>query len=353
VRRRGSSFPASPGTTEVSGLRVAVTGPTGDIGRSLVRALERSREVGRIVGMSRHPFDPASEGLRKTEFLQGNVLDRAALDELIDGADVVVHLAFMIVGGAQESRRVNLEGSRNVFEAAVAADTTRLVYTSSVAAYGFHADNPSLLTEDLPPRATFKHYYSAQKAELEGTLEDLLAGTSTEAYVFRPSIVAGPDALSLIQNIPYVTMSERMPAAVLRALEFMPALKPVIPDPGVSFQLVHHDDVATALRAAVLGRGAPGIYNLAAPGTLTLSDVADALGWYSIPLPELALDATAELVSRLPFVPSEAQWIEALREPALMDTAKARRELRWRPEHDARETLGTMVDAARAERLIR
>jgi nucleoside-diphosphate-sugar epimerase len=121
----------------------------------------------------------------------------------------------------------------------------------------------------------------------------------------------------------------------------------------VKFQLVHHDDVADALRATVLGRGTPGIYNLAAAGTLTLSDVADALGWYSIPLPELALDAAAGLVSRLPFVPSEAQWLEALREPALMDTVKARRELRWRPKHDARETLKAMVTAARSERLIR
>ncbi|HWF26132.1 MAG TPA: hypothetical protein VG275_11830, partial [Solirubrobacteraceae bacterium] len=188
---------------------------------------------------------------------------------------------------------------------------------------------------------------------LEHTLDDLLAGTAIDVYVFRPSIVAGPDALALIQNIPYVTLSERMPAAVLRALEFMPALKPVIPDPGVEFQLVHHDDVASALRAAVLGHGTPGIYNLAAPDTLTLSGVADALGWYSIPVPELALDAAAGLVSRLPFVPTEAQWLEALREPALMDTAKARRELRWRPKYDARETLGAMVSAARSERLIR
>jgi nucleoside-diphosphate-sugar epimerase len=332
---------------------VAVTGPTGDIGRSLLRALDRSRDVGRIVGMARHPFDPAAEGLHKTEYLQGNVLDRDAVESLIDGADVVVHLAFLIMGDTAQSRRVNLEGSRNVFEATAAAAPKRLVYTSSVAAYGFHADNPSLLTEDLAPRGTEKHYYSAQKAELEGTLSDLLTGTATDVYVFRPSIVAGPDALALIQNIPYVTISERMPAAVMRALELMPALKPVIPDPGVQFQLVHHDDVAIALRAAVLGRGTPGTYNLAAPGTLTMSDVADALGWYSIPLPELAIDAAAELLSRFPFVPAEAQWIEALREPALMDTAKARRELRWRCQHDARETLRAMVDVARSERLIR
>jgi UDP-glucose 4-epimerase len=86
---------------------------------------------------------------------------------------------------------------------------------------------------------------------------------------------------------------------------------------------------------------------------LTMSDLADALDWYSVPLPELALDATAEVVARLPFMPAEAQWIESLRTPMLMDAAKARRELRWRPRHDSRETLREMVHAARSEQLIR
>jgi UDP-glucose 4-epimerase len=334
-------------------LTVAITGPTGDIGRSLLPALERSREVGAIRAMARRPFDPAAEGLRKTEYRQADVLDRAAVQDVLAGADVVIHLAFMIIGGLEQTRAVNLEGSHNVFEAAIAAGATRLVYASSVAAYGFHADSPPLLTEDIPPRGTERHYYSAQKAELELSLRDLLDGTSTAAYVFRPCIVGGPDALTLLENIPYLQLSERMPAAALRALELMPVLKPVIPDPGVKFQLVHHDDVATALRAAVLGRGSPGVYNLAGAGSLTMSDLASALGWYSVPLPELALDATAELVARVPFVPAEAQWIEALRQPVLMDVTKARRELHWRPRHDARETLATMVQAARAEHLIR
>jgi nucleoside-diphosphate-sugar epimerase len=334
-------------------LKVAVTGPTGDIGRSFLRALDRSREVEQVVAMARRPFDPAEAGLRKTTYRQGDVLDRAGLDELMAGADVVVHLAFIIMGGRKETQSVNLEGSRNVFEAAVAAGAKRLVYASSVAAYGFHADNPPLLTEDVPTRGTDRHYYSAQKAELEDVLHEVLDGSATDAYVFRPCIVAGPDARLLLENIPYVQLSNSMPGPVLRALELLPVLKPVIPDPGVQFQLVHHDDVASAFRAAVLGRGSPGVYNLAGPGALTMADLADALGWYSVPLPEFALDATAEVVARLPFVPAEAQWVETFRVPVLMDTDKARRELRWRPKHDARETLQGMVDAARSEQLIR
>jgi nucleoside-diphosphate-sugar epimerase len=334
-------------------LTVAVTGPTGDIGRSLLRALDRNNRIGKIVAMARRPFDPREHGLRRTEYRQGDVLDRDGIEALVSGADVVVHLAFVILGNLRETQSVNLEGSRNVFEAAVAAGAERLVYASSVAAYGFHPDNPPRLTEDLPPRATERHYYSAQKAELEGVLNDVVGGTRTGAYVFRPCIVAGPDALALLENIPYVKLSDQMPGPVLRALEFMPVLKPDLPDPGVPFQLVHHDDVASALRTAVLGRGEPGVYNLAGPGELTTSDLADALGWYSLPLPELALGAAAELVARLPFVPAEAQWIESIRTPVLMDTSRARRALGWRPRHSARETLQAMVDAARAERLIR
>ncbi len=334
-------------------LTVAITGPTGDIGRSLLRALDRSRDVGRVVAMARRDFDPAAQGLKKTEYRRGDVLDRDALTSLFDGADVVVHLAFIIMGGRKETESINLEGSRNVFDAAVAAGVRRLVYASSVAAYGFHADNPELLTEDIEPRGTDRHYYSAQKAALESVLSEVVGDTEVESYVFRPCIVAGPDALLLLENIPYIALSDRMPGPILRALEFMPALKPVLPDPGVPFQLVHHDDVATAFRAAILGRGTPGVYNLAGTGELTMSDVADALGWYSVPLPDFALGAAAEVVARLPFVPAEAQWIESFRSPVLMDTSKTRRELRWRPQHDARSTLQAMVDGARAEQLIR
>jgi UDP-glucose 4-epimerase len=334
-------------------LTVAVTGPTGDIGRSLLRALEASSKVGRVAAMARSPFDPAAQGLHKTEYRQADVLDREAVREVAAGADVLVHLAFMIMGNLEETTEVNLQGSRNVFRAAVDGGVKRLVYSSSVAAYGFHADNPIPLTEDLEPRGTRRHYYSAQKAELELALSEMLEGASTEAYVFRPCIVAGPDAPALLESIPYVQLSDKVPAAVLRALEFVPALKPVIPDPGVPFQLVHHDDVADAMCSAVLGEGQPGVYNLAGDGTLTMSDLADALGWYSVPVPDLAMDAAAELVHRVPFVPAEAQWIESLRRPVLMDTEKARRLLGWRPRHDAHETLTEMVEAARSANLIR
>jgi UDP-glucose 4-epimerase len=332
------------------GLTVAVTGPTGDIGKPLIRALEKSPDVKRIIGMARRPFDPAEEGWKKTEYRRGDVLDRAALEDLVTGADVVVHLAFIIIGGLEESRRVNLEGSRNVFEATIAAGAKRLVYASSVAAYGFHEDNPLPLTEDIPPRGTDDFYYSAQKAELESVLDDFTRDVDIETYTFRPCIVSGPDAPLLIDNIPYVRISDALPGAVRRLFDVVPILKPVIPDNGVPFQLVHHDDVATAMRTAIQGKGDAGIYNLAGPGQLKLSDLADELGYYSVPVPEIAMDATVEVTSRLPFLPPEADWLHAFRVPVLMDTTKARKQLQWKPKHSARNTLRSTVAAARAER---
>ena len=332
---------------------MAITGPTGEMGQAVVAALERSAEVGRILGMARRPFDPAERGWKKMDYRQGDVLDRRKVRRFVAGADVVVHLAFMIMGSARASRRVNLTGSRNVFEAAALEGVKRLVYASSVAAYGFHSENPQPLTEEVPARGSSEHYYSAQKAEVEELLADALHGSRTAAYIFRPCIVAGPQAPLLIDSLPYTQISERLPGPVLSLLDGVPILRPVLPDPGVPFQLVHHDDVATAMRAAVLGRGRPGAYNLAGPGQLTVAQLAEELGWYSIPLPELAVDAVAQMVSRLGFLPAQAQWIAAFREPVLMSVAKARRELGWRPRHDALHTLRETIAATRMDSLIR
>jgi UDP-glucose 4-epimerase len=329
-------------------LTVAITGPTGEIGRPFLAALERSDLVGRIFGMARRPFDPADHGWEKVEYCRGDVLDREAVEALVAGADVVVHLAFVIVAGQGKSRQINLAGSRNVFEAAVAAKARRLVYTSSVAAYGFDASLPALLTEDVEALGAERHPYSAQKAEVEAELSRALAGSDTEAYVFRPCIVAGPDAPLLVESIPMSGLGRHLPGPVNAIFDRLPLLRPVLPDPGVPFQLVHHDDVAAALCAAVLGEGEPGVYNLAGEGEITISDLAHELGWHAVPAPKQAVGATAEIVARLPFLPDQASWIEALRRPVLMDTSRARVELGWRPQHDARQTLREMVAAYRS-----
>jgi nucleoside-diphosphate-sugar epimerase len=320
---------------------VAVTGPTGDIGRALLRTLDADPAVDQVLGMARRPFDPSSMGLTKTEYRQGDVLDREKVRTFVAEADVLVHLAFIIVGGRDETRSVNLEGSHNVFEAAAERGVDRLVYTSSVAAYGFHADNPLPLTEDVPTRGTDAHYYSAQKAELEETLREALDGTDVPAYVFRPCIVAGGDAMALVEAFPKLLRKSPLPFA-----------RPILPDPGTPFQLVHTEDVASALAAAVRGDGPPGVYNLAGDGTITAADLAKAFGWLSVPMPKVGVDVAAETVSRMPFMPAQASWINAMRVPVVMDTTRARTELGWEPVFDTRATLADTADEARERRLL-
>lgn len=337
------------------GLTVAVTGPTGDLGIALVSALERSRRVKRIVGMARRSFDPADHGWRKTEYRRGDVQDQASVRDVVKGADVVVHLAFSILGSGAATRAINVDGSRNVFEAAAKAGAERICYASSIAAYGFHEENPTWIDESIPARGTAEHFYSQQKAEVERVLSDVLERRrKTKAYVFRPCIVAGPTAQMPLEDfMPYIRLSERMPDPVVRLLSSVPILRPVVPDPGVSFQLVHEEDVASAFIAGVLGKGAPGPYNLAGKGTITIGDLAGALGWYSIPVPDLTVEAAAEVVSRIPRAPEWASWIQAAREPLLVHTRRAQKELGWRPKHTTRETMRELVDGYRAEQRAR
>jgi nucleoside-diphosphate-sugar epimerase len=334
-------------------LTVAVTGPTGEIGLPLLAELERDPAVGAVRGMARRRFDPAREGWQKVSYRRGDVLDRASLAALFDGVDVAVHLAFAIFGSREETRRVNLEGSRNVFEAAITAGVDRLVYASSVAAYGFHPGNPQPLTEDVPARGSDGFYYSAQKAELERTLEEIVAGSAVDAYVVRPCIVAGPRATMLVrQVVESARLGDPLPA-LRRGLGKLPLPRPVLPDPGVPIQLVHHDDVARALAAAIAGRGAPGAYNLAGEGTIGIGDVARAIGWRAVRVPGHATRLGAGIAGSLSsFVSPQLEWATALRTPVLMDAGKARRELGWEPRFDAGETLVQAAVSAREDGLL-
>ena len=190
---RDARAPGADAACPAQGLTVAVTGPTGDIGKPFIRALERSREVGRIVGMARRPFDPAAQGWRRPSTASGDVLDRASVDALVEGADVVVHLAFIILGRPSESAtstsRARATSSRPRSPPARSGSSTprRSPPTAS-------PTTPQPLTEDVPPRGSDRFSYSAHKAELEDLLADVLSGGDTDAYVFRPCIVAGPEA---------------------------------------------------------------------------------------------------------------------------------------------------------------
>jgi nucleoside-diphosphate-sugar epimerase len=325
-------------------LTVAVTGPTGEIGVSAVNAIERLDEVDRVIGMARREFDPSEHGWTKTEYRRGDILDRSAVDALVADADVVVHLAYLIMGSREESRRINLAGTRNVFEAAVATPrVTRLVYTSSVAAYGYHRDNPLPLTEDVPTRGSDEHYYSAQKAECEAVLHEVTDGSDLEVYVLRPCIVAGPKAPALRDSMPWQVVQRSLPAPLRSVVASVQNKLPLMPDPGVPVQLVHHDDVADAIALAVAGAGTPGAYNIAGDEVVTLADIAHATGTRSVRIPQSVAVAASDALARLPMVPAAAEWIHLGRTSMVMDTSRAKSVLGWHPRHTAGQTLDELA----------
>ncbi|MBO0863853.1 MAG: NAD-dependent epimerase/dehydratase family protein [Mycobacterium sp.] len=324
------------------GLTVAVTGPTGAIGTAAVSALEQEPAVDRVIGMARRPFEPSSRGWTKTIYLQGDILDRDAVEALVANADVVVHLAFVIMGSRKDSERVNLAGSRNVFEACAAGARDRrprrLVFTSSVAAYGYHSDNPVPLTEEVEPRGSPEHYYSRQKAACEAALAEISSGSPLETFVLRPCIVAGPEAHILAEAMPW----SHIPY-VRTAIRVLPPLKPLVPDPGTPVQLVHHDDVAAAIALAATTSAPPGAYNIAADGVLSVSDVVAALGGRPVPVPGFAATATLTAIARLPFLPAAAEWLQTMRTSVVMDTTKAKTLLGWTPRYSSAETLSALA----------
>ncbi len=320
-------------------LTVAVTGPTGTFGFGLMPLLQADGRVARVMGVARRPFDPAAYGWTKMEYRRGDVRDPAVLREAFGHADVVVHLAFLITGAASSEaiRSTNVQGTLNAFDAAAAAGARRFVYSSSVAAYGFHRDNPVGMTEDWPVRPAARLFYAQEKAELEHQLRARAARSAGPAlYLLRPSIVLGPHVVGgkdLLAG-PLAPLARTLAGWAGWLWVPVPVLVPELP-----VQLVHEEDIGQALLRCVVAAGPPGAYNIAADGIVTGADLARELGMLPLPFPAGPAQAAARAIAALPFLPPVAQWVEAASHPAIMDTTRAKQELGWVPRFTALETL--------------
>lgn len=324
------------------GLTVAVTGPTGTFGFGLIPLLEAEERVERVVGLARRPFDPSEHGWSKMTYRQGDVREAGTLQEAFADADVVVHLAFMITGTAsrQTIREINVEGTLNAFRAAAACGAERFVYASSVAAYGFHPDNPIGMSEDWPIRPATRLFYAQEKAEVERLLGDEAQAHSDVAlYLLRPPIVLGPHAMGAKNTLP-----PPLAEIVQRTLDVAQRLPvPIpVPVPDLPMQFIHEDDVGQALLACVLAAGPPGAYNIAADDIVTVADVVRELGLTPVTVPAGIAEAAARAAASIPlpsFAPPAVEWVEAATHPAIMDTTKAKRELGWEPAFTGLEAL--------------
>lgn len=311
-------------------MRVAITGITGQFGKALARVLEGEPAVTETIGVARRDFDPSEEGFRKLVYRQGDVRD-PELRNAFAGADVVVHLAFVIGGtraDQQQRRDINVAGSRNVFAATAEAGARKLIYASSVAAYGAHPDNPDLITEEHPTRGTPGVSYSQEKAEVEAIL-DLFEKEHPSITVtrMRPCAVGGPG----LQDMLY----EFLPDAARRIPIFAPWFPRLFPNPiqggRLLAQAVHEDDVAEAFRLAIVN-DAPGAFNLAGQDVLGARDIASIMRARAVPVPLFGTRRLLDLAHRVGISKVPGDWIDLMRYPILVDSTRARTVLGWQPQ---------------------
>jgi nucleoside-diphosphate-sugar epimerase len=306
---------------------IAITGVGGLLGRRLVAAFETRPEVGRIVGIDvRRPLGVTSG---KLVFRNADVRD-PGIEEALRGADVVVHLAFQMDPIHDEAlmRAVNVDGTRNVFEAARAAGVDHVVYTSSVVAYGAHPDNDLPLTEDSPLRGTADLNYSEHKRDVERWLWPWLETVDDLAVtVLRPAVVLGPG----IEN--FISRTFEAPRV------------PLVKGHKPPLQFVHIDDVVSAL-LHVIDHRLTGPYNVCAEGWLSLDEVTAILGRHTFAIPEEVAFSTTERLWKLGLGEQPPGLVHHLMHPWVMTPAKLMA-TGWEPRHSNRDALD---EAAREHR---
>jgi UDP-glucose 4-epimerase len=319
-------------------MRVAVVGATGNVGTSLLRSLAGEDAVESIVGIARRLPD---HRFPKVEWRRADIAE-SDLRPLFHGADVVVHLAWLIQPGRdlQKLRAANVEGSGRVFEAAGAAGVPSLVYASSVGAYS-PGPKDRRVDESWPTGGIASSFYSRHKAEVERLLDGFEQRyPSIRVARLRPGLIFKREAASGIRRL---FAGPFLPNPLIRR-----ELIPIVPAISrLRFQAVHSYDVGDAYRRAVVGP-ARGAFNVAAEPVLDQDVLGRALDARPVPIPARLLRAAADLSFRLRLQPSEPGWVDMALAVPLMDTTRAREELGWEPGHSAVEALTELLEGMRS-----
>jgi nucleoside-diphosphate-sugar epimerase len=311
-------------------VRVAVTGATGNVGTSVLRALSAEPGVEFVLGVARRL--PA-EGPAKCAYAAADV----AADELAPlfrGVDAVVHLAWAIQPSHDRDAlwRTNVHGSRRVFEAAADAGVGTLVVASSIGVYS-PRDGTEPTDESWPRDGVPTSWYARHKAEMERRLDELEAEHPDLRVVrLRPALTFKRESASEQRRF---FLGQLAPASLLK-----PGRLPVVPIPaGLTLQGVHADDVAEAYRLAVLRDDAHGAYNVAADPVLEAERLAAILGGRLVKVPVGVARVAAALSWRVHLQPTSPDWLDLGLGVPVLDTTRIRAELGWQETRDAESTL--------------
>jgi UDP-glucose 4-epimerase len=318
-------------------MRIVVVGATGNVGTSVLRSLADEPAVDSVLGVARRL---PGLGYPKTDWAQADV-SRDDLAPHFRGADVVIHLAWLIQPGRDEAtlRATNVDGSARVFDAAAAAGVPALVHASSVGAYS-PGPKDRRVDESWPTDGIESSFYSRHKAEVERLLDRFERESPAVRVVrLRPALIFKRDAATGIRRLfggPF------LPSPLVRR-----ELIPVVPrTPRLVFQAVHSHDVGDAYRRAAL-TDVRGAFNIAAEPVLDPAQLAELLSARPIPVHPGLLRAGAALSFRLRLQPSEPGWLDMGLAVPLMDTTRARRELGWEPRRGADDALRELLAGMR------
>ncbi|WP_216588325.1 SDR family oxidoreductase [Streptomyces brasiliscabiei] len=322
-----------------SGTEIVVTGATGNVGTSLVRLLAEDTDVGRIRGLARRvpSWAPA-----KTDWSAMDVgSEKTDLAEVFEGADAVVHLAwaFQPTHDPATTWRTNVLGSIRVFEAVAAAKVPTLVHASSVGAYS-PGPKGRAVDESWPTHGWPDAAYCREKAYLERALDSFEhTHPGVRVVRMRPAFLFKRESASEQRRI---FGGRFVPGQLAR-----PELLPFLPDiPGLKVQTLHTDDAARAYRLALRSE-VRGAFNLAAESPVDAELLGEVLGSRPVRLPRAAARSAVAAAWNLRLLPASPHLFDAVLRLPLMDSSRARDELRWRPERTAVEVLEEFLEGLR------
>ena len=318
-------------------MKVIVTGATGNVGTSTVQALSESPDIDEIVGLARRQPTWAPP---KTSWVEADVLT-ADLGSIFEGADAVIHLAWAIQPSrdAVTLERINVEGSRRVFEAVATAGVPKLVHASSVGVYS-RGPKDREVDESWATEGTPTSFYSRHKVAVERELDRFEADNPEIQVVrLRPALIFKDEAATEIRRL---FIGPFLPNFLLR-LKFVPALPRV---DRLRFQAVHSGDVGQAYLRAVLA-DVDGAFNIAAEPPLSPEEMAERIGVRSFPVPARVVRRLADLSWRMRLQPTPPGWLDMALNVPLMSSDRAREELGWEPRHSGVDALEELLAGMR------
>jgi UDP-glucose 4-epimerase len=295
-------------------VRVVVTGGSGQLGSLVLARLIQSRKIKQVRTLDLVPPIVKSG---KLDWKIADVRD-PGLERHFEGADALVHLAFVTAGRAAPAtpeaiRAVNIDASKKMFAHAAAHGLSKLLVTSSIAAYGLDGPHPVPIEEDAPRRSTPWLIYAEQKWEIEQQLDELERAHPELAIVrLRPGVMLGRRIIEPFSK---------------------PLRRGLLPKLGTArIPLVWDEDVADALLLALVGN-LRGAFNLCADDPLSADDLAEAGGLKLVPVPRAARSGWAKLATIVDRAGTggDPAWLRAGDVDLQVSSERAKRELGWQP----------------------